>query len=93
VSIRDVAAHAGVSMQTVSRVTNGKDVVAPATRERVLLAIQQLNYRPDTAARALRTGRVVASAEDFEEAERRGYIRLLVPAAHIPRLLGRADNP
>ena len=52
----DVAAHAGVSHQTVSRVVNGHPNVAPATRERVLRAIAELGYRPNTAARALVTG-------------------------------------
>jgi DNA-binding LacI/PurR family transcriptional regulator len=52
----DVAAHAGVSHQTVSRVINGHPNVAPLTRERVLRAIAELGYRPNTAARALVTG-------------------------------------
>ena len=52
----DVAAQAGVSHQTVSRVVNGHPNVAPATRERVLAAIAALGYRPNTAARALVTG-------------------------------------
>src|SRR3954463_10269261 len=52
----DVAAHAGVSHQTVSRVVNHHPNVAPRTRERVLRAIAELGYRPNTAARALVTG-------------------------------------
>ena len=52
----DVAARAGVSHQTVSRVINGHPNVAPHTRERVLRAIAELGYRPNTAARALVTG-------------------------------------
>src|SRR4051812_49968381 len=52
----DVAAHAGVSHQTVSRVVNRHPNVAPQTRERVLRAIAELGYRPNTAARALVTG-------------------------------------
>ncbi|MGY1840762.1 MULTISPECIES: LacI family DNA-binding transcriptional regulator [unclassified Modestobacter] len=52
----DVAAHAGVSHQTVSRVVNGHPNVAPTTRARVLQAIAELGYRPNTAARALVTG-------------------------------------
>jgi DNA-binding LacI/PurR family transcriptional regulator len=52
----DVAAHAGVSHQTVSRVVNGHPNVAPTTRERVRQAIAELGYRPNTAARALVTG-------------------------------------
>jgi DNA-binding LacI/PurR family transcriptional regulator len=52
----DVAARAGVSHQTVSRVINGHRNVAPQTRERVERAIRELGYRPNTAARALVTG-------------------------------------
>jgi DNA-binding LacI/PurR family transcriptional regulator len=52
----DVAALAGVSHQTVSRVVNGHPNVAPQTRERVERAIAELGYRPNIAARALVTG-------------------------------------
>ena len=52
----DVAALAGVSLQTVSRVVNGSPNVAPRTRERVEQVIAQLGYRPNYAARALVTG-------------------------------------
>jgi DNA-binding LacI/PurR family transcriptional regulator len=53
----DVAKLAGVSHQTVSRVINGSTHVRPATRQRVLAAMGQLDYRPNPAARALVTGR------------------------------------
>jgi len=56
-SINDVAKAAGVSAQTVSRVANGKDIVRPQTRDRVIAAMQQLGYRPNGAARALKAGR------------------------------------
>ncbi len=52
----DVAARAGVSHQTVSRVVNGHPNVSAVTRERVQRAIVELGYRPNTAARALVTG-------------------------------------
>jgi len=55
-SLADVAALAGVSTQTVSRVSMGLDNVRPATRDRVLAAMSQLGYAPNTAARALRYG-------------------------------------
>ncbi len=55
-SIEDVARLAGVSAQTVSRVSTGADPVRPATRERVLQAMAQLGYSPNHAARALRNG-------------------------------------
>ncbi len=56
-SMHDVAARAGVSHQTVSRVLNDFPGIRPETRERVLAAIQELGYRRNMAARALATGR------------------------------------
>lgn len=53
----DVARVAGVSGQTVSRVANGSTNVVPETRDRVLQAMRELGYRPNGAARALRSGR------------------------------------
>jgi len=53
----DVAALAGVSGQTVSRVANNSPRVDPETRLRVEQAMAELGYRPHQAARALRTGR------------------------------------
>jgi len=57
VRIADVAAAAGVSTATVSRVLNNNPRVGPALRRRVDEAISRLGYRPNTVARALRTGR------------------------------------
>src|SRR5438105_2852074 len=53
----DVARLANVSHQTVSRVINGSPRVRPETRERVLAAMRELDYRPNPLARALVTGR------------------------------------
>jgi len=53
----DVAREAGVSGQTVSRVANGHTNVDAETRARVTAAMQSLGYRPNSAARALRSGR------------------------------------
>ncbi len=52
-NIYAVAAHANVSIATVSRVQRGTAVVAPETRDRVLRAIEELGYRPSGAGRAL----------------------------------------
>ena len=60
-AMTDVAKAAAVSHQTVSRVLNGHPNVRPATRERVLAAIEQLGYRPNLAARALASGRSTAA--------------------------------
>ena len=53
----DVAARAGVSHQTVSRVVNGFGSIRPETRDRVLVAIAELGYRRNVAARTLATRR------------------------------------
>ncbi|UCG23819.1 MAG: LacI family DNA-binding transcriptional regulator [Chloroflexota bacterium] len=57
VTIRDVAAHAGVSHQTVSRVINKSERVSPATRTRVEKSIVELGYRPNAIARYMAKGR------------------------------------
>ena len=54
-TIRDVAAAAQVSAGTVSRVLNGKRDVGDELRRRVLAAVSELGYRPNGAARSLRT--------------------------------------
>ena len=56
-SMAEVAQLAGVSSQTVSRVANGLTNVDAVTRDRVLAAMEELGYRPNSAARALKTGR------------------------------------
>jgi LacI family transcriptional regulator len=56
-AMRDVAAEAGVSTMTVSRVLHGVIGVAPETRARVLAAVDKLNYRRNEVARNLRLGR------------------------------------
>jgi LacI family transcriptional regulator len=54
VSIKEVAARAGVSFQTASKVLNGGDVrVSVETEERILAAAAELGYRPNTIARSL----------------------------------------
>lgn len=71
VSLRHVAERAGVSIKTVSNVVNGFEHVAPATRERVQAALDELNYRPNLAARQLRSSRT-------------GLIALAVPEIDSP---------
>lgn len=56
-TMREVAQLASVSVQTVSCVVNGTGSISPETRERVLQAIEQLNYHRDPIARSMRTGR------------------------------------
>ncbi|MEM7800853.1 MAG: LacI family DNA-binding transcriptional regulator [Chloroflexota bacterium] len=57
VTIRDVARHAGVGVGTVSRVLNNSQAVKSTTRERVLAAIEDLEYVPNEHARRLSTGK------------------------------------
>ncbi|SDT80739.1 LacI family DNA-binding transcriptional regulator [Actinoplanes derwentensis] len=56
VSMADVARLAGVSTQTVSRVSTGYSGVDGSTRRQVLAAMKELGYRPNGAARALKHG-------------------------------------
>jgi LacI family transcriptional regulator len=67
-TMREVAALAGVSLKTVSRVVNDEHGVSPELRERVSAAVRALDYRPNLAASSLRRG-----------AERAGVIGVLVP--------------
>src|SRR4051812_27544718 len=55
-TMKDIAAHAGVSKATVSRVVNNDPNVAADLRARVLKAIQELGYQPNRAAQRLRAG-------------------------------------
>lgn len=54
---RDVARLAGVSQTTVSYVLTGKGAISPATREHVLKVAESIGYRPNLAARSMRTRR------------------------------------
>lgn len=96
VTIREVAAHAGVSHQTVSRVINHSERVNPETRQRVENAIQELKYSPNAVARSMARGRTYTLAcispnlTDFTyasfiegaelEARRQGYFLLTASA-------------
>lgn len=70
-SIYDVAQRAGVSASTVSRVLNGSSAVNPETRRKVMAAIAELGYKPNPAARTLRTNRT-------------GLVALIVPEITNP---------
>ncbi len=93
ITIRDVAAAAGVSHQTVSRVLNDRPDVAKETRQHVLQVITELDYQPSAIARSLTQRRtltlgVVTAGLSYigpsrtlggitEQAERMGYALLL----------------
>lgn len=59
-NLKDLAQHLGLSPTTVSRALNGFPEVAEATRARVEAAARQYNYRPNTQAKRLATGRAMA---------------------------------
>lgn len=67
----DVAKLAGVSPRTVSNVVSGSVTVAPSTRDRVLRAIEELDYQPSEIGRMLREGRT-------------GVLALVVPELSSP---------
>ena len=71
VTLRDVAAHAGVSTRTVSNVVNDFPYVSPAMRAKVQAALDELGYKPNLLARGLRQGRT-------------GILTLLVPDIAVP---------
>lgn len=61
-TIRDVARHAGVGVGTVSRVLNDSPAVSAQTRDKVLAAIEALDYSPNVIARRLSLGKTLTIA-------------------------------
>lgn len=55
--IRDIAAKAGASIATVSRVINGSGYVSPAMRSRIEAAIAEVQFRPNAGAASMRRGK------------------------------------
>lgn len=90
VSMAMVAAHAGVSGQTVSRVVNDSPRVDPVTRQRVEAAMAALGYRPHRAARALRTGRSMTIGVVAQTLATVGNSRMLQAVAAAAELRGYA---
>lgn len=86
-NIRDVARAAGVSHQTVSRVINGHPSLRESTRQRVLEAMEALQFRPNRAARSLVTSRsgmigvLVTNGTYFGPASTRAAIESAAAAA------------
>ncbi|WP_433434298.1 LacI family DNA-binding transcriptional regulator [Nonomuraea sp. CA-141351] len=67
VTLKDVAARAGVSLMTASYAFNRPARVAAATRDRVHRAAGELGYRPDAVGRALKSGRTHQLGVVFSE--------------------------
>ncbi|MFI5896666.1 LacI family DNA-binding transcriptional regulator [Actinoplanes sp. NPDC051513] len=88
--IRDVAAAAGVSHQTVSRVINNSPRVRPETRQLVVEVMERLQYRPNRAARALGLGRARAVTVVTANTTLYGYASVLQGVEEAARLLGLA---
>jgi LacI family transcriptional regulator len=56
-TIRKIAERTGFSVGTISNVINGTGNVKPSNRERILKAIEELDYHPNRVARSLKTGK------------------------------------
>lgn len=99
-SMHDVAARAGVSHQTVSRVLNDFPGIRPETRQRVLLAIEELGYRRNVAARSLATGRsqtvgvIIPNTTDYGPVSSFYAVEAAVREAGLQALVAAtADSP
>jgi LacI family transcriptional regulator len=97
-TIRDVAAQAGVSVSSVSRVMNGEPHISPELHARIMRAVNRLRFEPHSAAQALRSresktiGCMVADLSNplysemingaEEEFQRAGYVLMLAATRH-----------
>ena len=72
--LKEFAQSLGLSQTTVSRALNGYPEVSEATRRRVLKAADELNYRPNTRAKALATGQSMSIGHVFSLSNRREMI-------------------
>lgn len=86
--IKDIAQKLGVSPATVSRALSGSDVVARATRERILDAARDLDYRPNVSARNLRTRRAMAVLMVVRNIANPFYLEILKGAEAAARAAG-----
>lgn len=85
-TLHDVARVAGVSIKTVSNVVNDNPNVRDSTRERVLSAIAEVDYRPNLSARGLRSGRTGVIGLAIPELRQNYFAEL---ADSIIRVAGR----
>lgn len=86
--IADVARLAGVSVPTVSRVLTGNIPVSEEKRQRVLDAIEELQYRPSSLARALKSGKRRMIAILTASTEFYGYTRTIAGIERAARESG-----
>jgi LacI family transcriptional regulator len=87
-TIHEVAAHAGVSIATVSRALNGATTVASATRERVLAAVEELRFRPSRLGQSLAEGRHAANGIVFPDLSGPYYAEVVLGYEEIAAELG-----
>jgi LacI family transcriptional regulator len=87
-TIKDVAAEAGVSPMTVSRVVNRKGNVKQATVERIQKAIAKVDYRPNVGARRLSGGRTYQLLMIFNNPNIAWTGELLIGMMHACRNIG-----
>jgi DNA-binding LacI/PurR family transcriptional regulator len=99
VTLHDVANYSGVSYQTVSRVINDSPHVSDDTRERVLKAIKELNYRPNFAARSLVTRRshtlevITFGSHHYGPAQMVAHVEQAARALGYNLILSNVTNP
>jgi LacI family transcriptional regulator len=90
VTIRDVAAHAGVSIATVSRVMRGTAPVAPETRRRVLATVNDLRFTPSSLGRSLAEGRHAANGIVFPDLSGPYYAEVILGYEEVAGELGQS---
>lgn len=89
-TIRDVAANAGVSIATVSRVLRGTTPVTEATKRRVLKAVDDLQFRPSALGRSLAEGRHAANGIVVPDLSGPYYAELVLGYEEVAGELGRS---
>jgi LacI family transcriptional regulator len=98
-SVRDVAAAAGVSVASVSRVLNRSGYASQGLRQKVLEAVETLSYEPDFTARHLRTGRsrtigyLLPNIANPVLAAHLSEVERLTQAAGYSLLVGSSERP
>jgi len=93
VTIDDVAVHVGVSASTVSQALSGKGRISQATRERILLAVEELSYQPDEMAQSL-ARRSASQWPDKPQTKPRSRRRGRMPSSALFELMdtGELEN-
>jgi LacI family transcriptional regulator len=90
VTIRDVAAHAGVSIATVSRALRGHDNVTETTRQRVLASVQELRFTPSRLGVSLAERRHAANGIVFPDLSGPYFAEVVLGYEDVAAQLGRS---